>query len=192
MPKPLNSPQQRIDQYIDAAAPFAQAICKKLRSVILNADPSITEEWKWGPHYTHQGVVCGFGAFQKHVSLVFFRGALMKDPQKLFVEELIPAKSTRCVKFSDVKEVSARAVTSYVREAVALNAAGVSAPAQELHIPADLRVRLDKSTLSFFNSLSYTHRKEYIRWIESAKKPETRTVRLQKTIQMLKQKNKHP
>jgi uncharacterized protein YdeI (YjbR/CyaY-like superfamily) len=75
---------------------------------------------------------------------------------------------------------------------VALNADGVSAPARELHIPADLRRRLDKSTLSFFNSLSYTHRKEYVRWIESAKKPETRTVRLQKTIQMLKQKTKHP
>ena len=43
-----------------------------------------------------------------------------------------------------------------------------------------------------FDSLAYTHRKAYIRWIEGAKKAETRRARVLKTIEMLKAKIKHP
>ncbi len=45
-------------------------------------------------------------------------------------------------------------------------------------------------SLSFFEKLSYTHRKEYVRWIESAKKEETRASRIEKAMEMLKQGNK--
>jgi uncharacterized protein YdeI (YjbR/CyaY-like superfamily) len=41
---------------------------------------------------------------------------------------------------------------------------------------------------AFFGALSYTHRKEYVHWILEAKKPETRERRLQKTMEMLRQK----
>jgi len=41
--------------------------------------------------------------------------------------------------------------------------------------------------LPFFEKLSYTHRKEYCRWISEAKKEETRLKRLGKAIEMLQQ-----
>ena len=44
----------------------------------------------------------------------------------------------------------------------------------------------------FFNSLSYSHKKEYVRWIDSAKKAETRTKRLSQAIELLKEKVKTP
>jgi uncharacterized protein YdeI (YjbR/CyaY-like superfamily) len=46
--------------------------------------------------------------------------------------------------------------------------------------------------LPFFDSLSYTHRKEYCRWITEAKKEETRARHLEKAIEMLKAKVKTP
>ncbi len=46
--------------------------------------------------------------------------------------------------------------------------------------------------LPFFESLSYTHRKEYCRWITEAKKEETRSRRLEKAVEMLKQRVKTP
>jgi hypothetical protein len=45
---------------------------------------------------------------------------------------------------------------------------------------------------AYFEGLSFTHRKEYVRWIVEAKKQETREKRLQKAIEMLREKIKHP
>lgn len=45
--------------------------------------------------------------------------------------------------------------------------------------------RWTSSPRQFFESLAYSHRKEWVRWIEEAKKPETRTVRLVRTVDAL-------
>jgi len=46
--------------------------------------------------------------------------------------------------------------------------------------------------LSFFEQLSYTHRKEYCRWISEARREETRLKRLEKAVEMLKKGVKTP
>ena len=57
-----------------------------------------------------------------------------------------------------------------------------------VEIPEDLMKELkeDKEAKAFFDKLSYTHQKEYVRWVEEAKKEETRQNRIVKTIEMLK------
>jgi hypothetical protein len=51
-------------------------------------------------------------------------------------------------------------------------------------VPDDLAraFAADDKARQFFDSLSYTHRKEWVRWITEAKKPETRSTRLAKTL----------
>ena len=63
-----------------------------------------------------------------------------------------------------------------------------------VEIPEDFSKRLDQNpdAKAYFEGLSYTHRKEYVRWITEAKKQETREKRLQKAIQMILEKVKHP
>ena len=62
-----------------------------------------------------------------------------------------------------------------------------------LEIPAAFQTRMKKEgVLPLFETLSYTHRKEYCRWITEAKKEETRTARLEKAIVMLKKGIKTP
>jgi hypothetical protein len=58
-----------------------------------------------------------------------------------------------------------------------------------IEIPAELKkaFRAEKEAKAFFDKLSYTHQKEYVRWVEDAKKEETRQNRILKTIEMLKQ-----
>ena len=57
-----------------------------------------------------------------------------------------------------------------------------------IEIPKDLlkELKKDKEAKSFFDTLSYTHKKEYVKWVEEAKKEETRQTRIVKTIEMLK------
>lgn len=59
---------------------------------------------------------------------------------------------------------------------------------REIIIPSDLSTALadERSVRSFFDSLSFTHRKEWVRWIEEAKKPETRRARIANTVEALR------
>ena len=59
-------------------------------------------------------------------------------------------------------------------------------------IPAELKraFKPDQDAKSAFEKLSYTHQKEYVKWIEEAKKAETRQSRILKTIEMLKERKK--
>ena len=59
-------------------------------------------------------------------------------------------------------------------------------------MPADLAAALDPDARAFLDSLSYTHRKEYVRWIEEAKRAETRQARIEKAAGMLAERVRHP
>jgi Bacteriocin-protection, YdeI or OmpD-Associated/Domain of unknown function (DUF1905) len=56
-----------------------------------------------------------------------------------------------------------------------------------VEVPEDLALALrgERDALDAFERLSYTHRKEYVRWVEEAKRDETRRGRIEKTISML-------
>jgi hypothetical protein len=57
---------------------------------------------------------------------------------------------------------------------------------REVALPDDLDAALDDDARAAYERLSFSHRKEWVRWIEEAKKPETRTARVEKTVQGLK------
>lgn len=59
-------------------------------------------------------------------------------------------------------------------------------------MPADLmnEFNKDKDARAFFDKLAYTHQKEYVKWIEEARREETRLARVAKTIEMLKKEKK--
>jgi hypothetical protein len=62
-----------------------------------------------------------------------------------------------------------------------------------LEVPPEFAEMMNKAgLLPFFETLSYTHRKEYCRWITEAKKEETRQMRLKKAAEMLRNKVKTP
>lgn len=186
-------PSSQIDIYISKSAEFAQSICNKLREIIHKAEPEIVEGWKWGPNFQKNGMVCGFWAFKAHVNFFFFKGAYMKDTKKIFTEGG-SNKFTKGLKFKDVKEIDERTLTNYIKEAVKLDSTKTEKIERIIDLPEDFRQFLEKNKKlkAFFDGLSFTNRKEYVRWIESAKKKETQDARLQKTILMLKQGIKHP
>jgi hypothetical protein len=59
-------------------------------------------------------------------------------------------------------------------------------------IPPHLKTELDTASLEFFESLAWSHKKEYITWIMSAKQEQTQLNRIRKTADMLANKKKNP
>lgn len=181
---------KRIDEYIESSADFAKSICLKLREIIHKADPEIIEDWKWGPNFNKAGMICGFGAFKKHVNFFFFKGSLMSDADKIFSEGEAN-KNTRGMKFSSVDEVNERILIKYLKEAVKLNISGAKPVEKQITIADDFKSALRKNKLlEPFEKMAFTHRKEYIQWIDDAKKLETRERRLQKAITMISEGKK--
>jgi len=60
-----------------------------------------------------------------------------------------------------------------------------SAP-RVIELPEDLSAAMDDAARSAFAGLATSHKKEWVRWVEEAKKPETRTARIEKTVEGLK------
>lgn len=180
-----------IDQGIAEMEPFAQIICKKLRKLILSADTAIIEDWKWGPNYYLDGMVCGFWGFKKHVTLTFFQGALLKDKKKVLLEN--PGNvHNRHMKFTDVKEVNEKLIMEYLFEAIDNNRKGhkiLETKEKIVDVPEDVQKAFKKAkVLAYFEGLAFTHRKEYVMWISDAKKEETRRKRITQAIEKLNQK----
>jgi hypothetical protein len=95
-----------------------------MRALILEADPGVTEEWKWmgTPVWSHDGIVCTGEAYTKVVKLTFARGARIPDPSRLFNSSL-EGNTRRAIDIHETEKVDAGAFKALVKAAVAQNGA---------------------------------------------------------------------
>ena len=116
-----SSPSQLITDQIAELGDWRGKLLARLRKLILEAAPDITEEWKWDTAvWTHHGLVCSAGAFKDHLKLNFFKGASLKDPKSLFNAGL-DAKATRAIDFNEGEDIDASALKDLIRAAIAYN-----------------------------------------------------------------------
>jgi uncharacterized protein YdeI (YjbR/CyaY-like superfamily) len=179
------TPSQEITRYIAALPEPAKSICTKLRAIILKAVPDIKEDWKWGPNYNYNGMVCGVGGFKKHAVLHFFNGAQMKDSRKLF-NFGGDNEFSRSIKFNDISEISEKYIAGYVKESAAINKAGYkrTKATKEDVVPDDLYNALRKKAVArkFFDALTPGYKNQFIELAETAKTRETRDKRIEKVV----------
>ena len=122
--KASSSASQQIDSYIQDLTDWRGKMITRLRKLILDAAPELTEEWKWDtPVWSHKGNVVAAGVFKDHVKLNFFKGASLKDPKGLFNAGL-EAKATRAIDFSENDALNEAALKELIREAVEYNTSG--------------------------------------------------------------------
>ena len=115
------NPSERIDQQIAELTDWRGPMIAQLRKLVHEADPGITEEWKWEtPVWSHQGLVCAVGIFKKGVKMNFFQGAFLEDTHMLFNAGL-DAKKTRAIDFHEGETVNELALKDLIRTAVAYN-----------------------------------------------------------------------
>ena len=94
----------------------------RMRMLILEADPEMTEEWKWMvPVWSHHGIVCTGEAYKKAVKLTFARGATTPDPSRLFNSSLT-GNMRRAIDIQEGETVDAVAFKALVKAAVTRNA----------------------------------------------------------------------
>jgi hypothetical protein len=111
-----------IDQRIRDLGGWRGETLARMRALILEADPEMTEEWKWRgtPVWSHDGIVCTGEAYTKVVKLTFARGARVPDPSRLFNSSL-EGNTRRAIDIHEGEKVDARAFKALVKAAVDQN-----------------------------------------------------------------------
>jgi hypothetical protein len=111
-----------IDQRISDLGGWRGETLARMRALILQADPEMTEEWKWmgTPVWSHNGIVCTGESYAKVVKLTFARGARTPDPSRLFNSSL-EGNTRRAIDIHEGEKVDAGAFKRLVKAAVAQN-----------------------------------------------------------------------
>ena len=121
-PKGRESPSELISKRIAELGDWRGTTLAQLRRLILEADPDITEEWKWRgvPVWYHNGPVFTGETYKAVVKMTFFKGASLKDPDHLFNASL-EGNARRAIDFHEGDKIDEASLKNLVRAAVALN-----------------------------------------------------------------------
>lgn len=185
--KHVGDANERVNGYIDRLPDFSKKICKRLREIILKSDPKMIEDWKWGPNYYLDGMVCGYATFQRHVNFVFFKGSLLKDNRKLLQDT--GSINTRHFHLKNVKDIDEDIFLEYIFDAIDNNTSGKKVIAPELALTGDINKEFKLAgVLKQFEALSPSRKQFHTQWINQAKKEETRVRRISQAILMLQKK----
>lgn len=114
-------PSELIDARIAELQDWRGDVLSRLRRLILESDPGITEEWKWNtPVWSCNGIICTGETYRKAVKLTFAKGASLADPSRLFNSSL-DGNVRRAIDFPEGARIDDAALMALVRAAVALN-----------------------------------------------------------------------
>jgi hypothetical protein len=120
-----------IDERIRELEGWRGETLARMRALILEADPDMTEEWKWeNPVWSHDGIVCTGESYKKAVKLTFAQGARIPDPSRLFNSSL-EGNTRRAIDIHEGEKVDARAFKTLIKTAVAQNGTSAKKPAKK-------------------------------------------------------------
>jgi uncharacterized protein YdeI (YjbR/CyaY-like superfamily) len=162
---------------------------EKLRKVCL--DCGLTEEVKWGkPCYTYQdsNIVLMHG-FKDYCALLFMKGALLKDPNSILIQQTENVQAARQIRFTNVREIveMERVLKAYVKEAIEMEKAGLEVnykKTSEFITPEEFQNRLNESLAlkRAFNALTPGRHRGYVLYFSGAKQSKTRESRIEKCV----------
>lgn len=181
----------RVDAWL-AQAPAWQDILTALRALVHKA--GLQETLKWGkPCYVHNGAnVAIIYHFKESAAIGFFKGALLHGPAGLLAAPGENSQAMRMARFTTVQAVeqASEALSALLRDAVALEDAGIDvpfAPPAAQPTPQELTDRLaaDAVLRTAFESLTPGRRRAYALYLGQAKQSATRLARLERCVPLI-------
>jgi hypothetical protein len=116
------SPSAMIDGRIKELGDWRGEMLARVRAIIKQADPEVTEEWKWRgvPVWEHAGIICTGETYKSVVKLTFAKGASLDDPSRLFNSSL-EGNMRRAIDIPEGGKIDEKALKALIRAAIALN-----------------------------------------------------------------------
>lgn len=181
----------KVDFYFTKAEKW-QAEIAQLRTIAL--DCALTEELKWGcPCYTlNKSNIVLIHVFKEYCAFLFFKGALLPDPNGILVQQTENVQAARQIRFTSVDEIVALApvLKAYIAEAIAVEKAGLQVnfkKASEFNMPEEFINKLEEvpGLQDAFDSLTPGRQRAYLLHFSAPKQAKTREARIEKYLEKI-------
>ncbi len=119
----MSEAAENIDARIEELADWRGDTLALIRELIHQAEPDVTEEWKWRgvPVWYHDGMICTGETYKNYVKVTFAKGASLDDPKGLFNSSL-DGNTRRAIDIHEDDKLDETAFKALIRAAVDLNA----------------------------------------------------------------------
>ncbi|MGG4447426.1 hypothetical protein HPY28_21755 [Brevibacillus sp. HB1.2] len=181
----------KVDEFLSKAKTW-KAEYEKLRSIVLDCE--LTEDFKWmHPCYTFEkkNIVLIHG-FKEYCALLFQKGALLKDPNGILIQQTENVQAARQIRFTNVDEIMEMEaiLKAYVQEAIEVEKAGLEVSLkkhEEYIIPEELQMKMDEipTLKTAFEALTPGRQRAYILHFSAPKQAKTRESRVEKCMQQI-------
>ena len=184
----MNSMNPKVDGYIRKNKRW-QAELEKLRTIVL--DCRLTEDVKWkSPCYMFEDSnIVLIHVFKEYCALLFFKGALLKDPIGILIQQTKNTQAARQIRFTHVDEIDEMEpiLKAYIQEAIEVEIAGLEVNFKEtsdFDMPEEFQKKLDENPAlkTAFEALTPGRQRGYLLYFSAAKQSKTRASRVEKCI----------
>lgn len=178
----------KVDFYFEKATKWQDEI-GLLRDIALSC--GLDEELKWGcPCYTFKGNnVVLIHVFKEYCAFLFFKGALLKDPEGILVQQTENVQAARQIRFTTTTQIKklGKSLKTYIFEATEVEKAGLKVPmkkTREFEVPEEFQAKLNKmpDLKKAFKALTPGRQRAYLLYFSQAKQAKTREARIDKYI----------
>ncbi|MFI8712210.1 YdeI family protein [Brevibacillus brevis] len=181
----------KVDEFLGKAKKWKSEY-EKLRRIVLDCD--LTEDFKWmHPCYTFEkkNIVLIHG-FKEYCALLFQKGALLKDPNGILIQQTENVQAARQIRFTSVEEIMEMEsiLKAYIQEAIEVEKAGLEVDFkkhEEYAIPEEFQNKLDEipDLKTAFEALTPGRQRAYLLHFSAPKQAKTRESRVEKCMQQI-------
>lgn len=177
-------------EWLELCPEFSRPLAEQVAEWVLTWEPDLREVIRWNLLcFSGRKLICGLSACRRHLGITFFRGTELPDPTGLFGSEGANNTNIRSIRVIALEALDRLALRALLRAAVELDADPMIPPAPKMPrkpwpVPAVFKAALarDPRAADAFRRLSPSCQREYLVWLSTAKRPETRARRLRETL----------
>jgi uncharacterized protein YdeI (YjbR/CyaY-like superfamily) len=187
----MNTPNPKVDFFFNRAKNWSEEF-QRLRMIVLSC--GLREELKWGcPCYTFENAnIVLMHGFKDYCALLFFKGALLKDPKGILVQQTENVQAARQIRFTSVNQIEKLKSTlkTYIKEAVEVEQAGLKVnlkKTSEFTMSEEFRIKLDEvaGLKTAFNALTPGRQRAYLLYFSAPKQSKTRASRVERSVKQI-------
>ncbi len=176
----------KVDAFLSKPSTW-QAEFKALREIAITFE--LEEEFKWGkPCYAINGSnVFLIHGFKNYCALLFMKGALLRDPENILVQQTENVQAARQIRFTNLQEIldQKEFLKAYIQNAIEVEKAGSEVelkPREETPIPEELLAKFEemRALQTAFEALTPGRQKAYLLYFAAPKQSKTRVSRIEK------------
>jgi uncharacterized protein YdeI (YjbR/CyaY-like superfamily) len=180
----------KVDGYLRKAKKWREEL-QKLRTIVL--DCHLTEDVKWRhPCYTlGESNIVLIHEFKEYCAFLFFKGALLRDPKRILVQQTKNVQAARQIRFTNVREIIELepVLKAYIHEAIEMEKAGLKVNLKKTPepIPEEFQNKLNEmpALKAAFAALTPGRQRAYILYFSGAKQSKTRASRVEKSMRQI-------